>query len=180
MATNALKSSASKWISLASSPAEPVHDAVHVDGADAGDDQRGLGEQIRPLGPLGQIAGLQATSDRLPEIACGEMILRQFEVSCRRRAGRDRLTPIMLAHPTMREEMVALVVLRQDDGAEQSILIVQSPECLPLAKDLVMFSELLPDDDAALLPGPDRVGVYTVVKVAGTLDQNTVLDGERS
>jgi hypothetical protein len=96
------------------------------------------------------------------------------------RAGRDRLTPIMLAHPTMREEMVALLVLRQDDGSDQNILIVQSPEGLRLAKDLVMSSELLPGEDAALLPGPDRVGVYTVVKVIGRLEQDAALEGDRS
>jgi hypothetical protein len=87
------------------------------------------------------------------------------------RAGRERLGPLMLAHPKMREEMVAMVVLRQDDGSERNILIVRSAEGLRLVKDLVTSSELLPDEDVSLLPGPDRIDVFTVVKVIGSLEE---------
>jgi hypothetical protein len=96
------------------------------------------------------------------------------------RAGRDRLGPIMLAHPKMREELVAVVVLRQDDGAERVILIVHSAEGLRLARDLVVSSELLPDEDAALLPGPDRIDVFTVVQVVGSLNEVDVAAGVQS
>ena len=77
----------------------------------------------------------------------------------------------MLAHPKMREELVAMVVLRQDDGSERNILIVRNAESLRPVRDLVMSSELLPDEDVSLLPGPDRVDVFTVVKVIGSLDE---------
>lgn len=87
------------------------------------------------------------------------------------RAGRDRLGPIMQAHPRMREELVAVVVLRQDDGTETDILIVHSAEGLRLARDLVTSSELLPGEDPALLPGPDRIDVFTVVQVVGSLNE---------
>ena len=96
------------------------------------------------------------------------------------RAGRDRLGPIMLAHPRMREELVALLVLRQADGTERIIMIVHSQEGLQLARDLVMSSELLPGEDAALLPGPDRVDVFEVVTVLGSLKEDVVRDGVRS
>ena len=96
------------------------------------------------------------------------------------RAGQERLGPIMLAHPKMREELVAVVVLRQEDGSEQDILIVHSAEGLRLARDLVMSSELLPGEDHALLPGPDRIDVFEVVQVVGSLQDADVSTGARS
>ena len=60
---------------------------------------------------------------------------------------------------------------RQDDGSERNILIVRSAEGLRLVKDLVTSSELLPDEDVSLLPGPDRIDVFTVVKVIGSLEE---------
>jgi hypothetical protein len=96
------------------------------------------------------------------------------------RAGRDRLAPIILAHPKMRQEMVALVVLRQHDGSEENIMIVRTAAGLQLAKDLVMTSEILPVEDPALLAGPDRVDVFTVVKVVRILDHIAGLDGDQS
>jgi hypothetical protein len=96
------------------------------------------------------------------------------------RAGNDRLRPIMLAHPKMREELVAVVVLRQEDGSEQVILIVRSADGLQLARDLVTSSELLPGEDAALLPGPDRMEVFDVVAFFSSLDGVEEPSGVRS
>jgi hypothetical protein len=96
------------------------------------------------------------------------------------RAGKDRLGPIMQAHPKMREEQVAFLMLRQEDGTEQDILIVHSQEGLRLARDLVMSSELLPGEDPALLPGPDRVEVFDVVQAYGSLNGVEEATGVRS
>jgi hypothetical protein len=46
---------------------------------------------------------------------------------------------------------------------------MQSAEGLDLVQELVMSSELLPGEDPALLPGPDRVDVYTVTEMMGSL-----------
>ena len=57
------------------------------------------------------------------------------------RADRERLGPLMLAHPKMREQMVAMMVLRQDDGSQWNILIVRTAEGLRLVRDLVTSSD---------------------------------------
>jgi hypothetical protein len=95
------------------------------------------------------------------------------------RASRDRLGPVMQGHPKMREELIAFLVLRQEDGTERDVLIVRSAEGLKLARDLVTSSELLPGEDPALLPGPDRMDVFEVVEVVGSLSdfQGRAFDG---
>lgn len=83
------------------------------------------------------------------------------------RAGQERLGPIMMAHPKVREDLVALLTLRQPDGTEMTILVMRSAEGLDLVRDLVMSAELLPGEDVALMPGPDQVDRYTVTKMIG-------------
>jgi len=89
------------------------------------------------------------------------------------RASEVRLRPIMMAHPKVREEFVALLSLRQPDGAQLTVLVMHSPQGLDLVRELVMSSELLPGEDPALLPGPDRVDVYTVTEILGSLTPAT-------
>jgi len=85
------------------------------------------------------------------------------------RASEERLRPIMMAHPRVREEFVALLSLRQPDGEQLTVLVMRSAEGLDLVQELVMTSELLPGEDPALLPGPDRVDLYTVTEMIGSL-----------
>jgi hypothetical protein len=85
------------------------------------------------------------------------------------RASKERLGPIMMAHPRVREEFVGLLTLRQPTGEQLTVLIMQTAEGLDLVRELIMSSELLPGEDPALLPGPDRVDVYDVTEMTGSL-----------
>jgi hypothetical protein len=89
------------------------------------------------------------------------------------RASQERIKPLMLADQEMRDHLVANYVLRQPDGGEVVITIVDTEESLRRGQELVMGSELLPGEDPMLLPGPDRVEVYRVVD-ASTGDRNGV------
>ncbi|MET0863114.1 MAG: hypothetical protein ABWZ98_02155 [Nakamurella sp.] len=89
------------------------------------------------------------------------------------RASQERLGPIMMAHPRVREDFVQLLTLRQADGGQLTVLVMRSAEGLELVRELVMSSELLPGEDAALLPGPDRVDVYTVTELIGSAESAT-------
>lgn len=78
------------------------------------------------------------------------------------RASLERIAPAMAADPRTRDQLVANYVLRQADGAEVVITLVKSEEALRLGQELVMGTELLPGEDPALLPGPDRIEIYRV------------------
>jgi hypothetical protein len=77
--------------------------------------------------------------------------------------GRERIWPAILADPVTREGHVATYVLRQDDGGEIAVVIVKSLAALERGREVIMNTELLPSEDPALLPGPDRMEVFEVV-----------------
>jgi hypothetical protein len=79
-----------------------------------------------------------------------------------RRGGLERIEPAMAADPFMVSELVGIYVLAGPDNAELVITIVKSEEALRRAREVIMATELLPGEDPALLPGPDRVDVYRV------------------
>ena len=78
------------------------------------------------------------------------------------RAGKERILPAIEADEQMREELVALLVLRQPDGAELAITVCRTEEGLERGRTIITNSELLPGEDPAL-PGPDRFATYEVV-----------------
>ncbi len=78
-------------------------------------------------------------------------------------AGRERVWPAILADPGAREDHIATYVLRQDDGAEVVVVITKTGAGLDRGREVVMSTELLPGEDPALLPGPDRVETFEVV-----------------
>ena len=86
------------------------------------------------------------------------------------RAGHDRLGPTILAHPRMRDEFVNMCVLRRPDGGQKVVITTRSEAGLHLLRDIVTSSELLPGEDAALLPGPSNVEIYDVIAAAGTVE----------
>ena len=53
--------------------------------------------------------------------------------------------------------------LRRDDGSEVVVSIADTKEALLDAQKAIMNSELLPGEDPALLPGPDRIDLYPVL-----------------
>ncbi|MDQ6850054.1 MAG: hypothetical protein M3070_08810 [Actinomycetota bacterium] len=92
-------------------------------------------------------------------------------VAASERAGRERIAPAVTADPQLREEMVALYVLRQPDGGEVVVTVTKSAEGLARGREVIMSTELLPGEDPALLPGADRVEIYEVVdSVIGSLN----------
>jgi hypothetical protein len=55
--------------------------------------------------------------------------------------------------------------LRRDDGSTVVISIADSQQDLLDAQKAIMATELLPGEDPALLPGPDRIELYPVLDV---------------
>ena len=81
------------------------------------------------------------------------------------RAGRERIDPLIDAHPDIRDDMVARYVLSQPDGGSAVLVIANTEESLDRAIELITTSELLPGEDPALLPGPSRAERYRVQDV---------------
>jgi hypothetical protein len=76
-------------------------------------------------------------------------------------AGRERIRPAL----SSLGQAIHIYRLRRDEGSEVVIAIAES-EQVPLdAQKAIMATELLPGEDPALLPGPDRVELYPVLEV---------------
>jgi hypothetical protein len=75
--------------------------------------------------------------------------------------GKERILPAVraLGH-TFR-----VYRLRREDGSAIVISIADSKEALGDYVKAIMSTELLPGEDAALLPGPDRIELYPVLEV---------------
>ena len=76
-------------------------------------------------------------------------------------AGRERILPAVtsLGHP------IRVYRLRRDDGAQVVITIADTKQVLLDANKAIMATDLLPGEDPALLPGPDRIELYPVLDV---------------
>ena len=76
-------------------------------------------------------------------------------------AGRERIQPAVsdLGH------RFRVYKLRRDDGSEVVVTIADSEQDLVDAQKAIMSTELLPGEDPALLPGPDRIELYPVIEV---------------
>jgi len=76
-------------------------------------------------------------------------------------AGRERITPAVskLGYP------FHVYLLRRQDGAEVVLTIAESEQALLDAQKAIMGTGLLPGEDPALLPGPDRIELYPVSDV---------------
>ncbi len=80
------------------------------------------------------------------------------------RASRERVEPAILSRPDLRDDLVAVYELRQPDGGQVTVVIVKSEGTLDAAREVIFRTELLPGEDPALLPGPDRVERYLAVQ----------------
>ena len=87
------------------------------------------------------------------------------------RAGRERIHPALQADPELARELVGLYVLNQDDGTEVVITIVKSEPALRRGQQVIMSTQLLPGEDPALLPGPDRIEIYRVTHLIDSTAQ---------
>jgi len=76
-------------------------------------------------------------------------------------AARERIMPAVskLSHH------FRVYVLLREDGSQVVVVIGDTEQALLDAQKAIMNSELLPGEDPALLPGPDRVELYPVVQV---------------
>ena len=76
-------------------------------------------------------------------------------------ADRERILPAVsgLGQP------IRAYRLRRDDGSQVVIAIAGSEQVLLDAQKAIMATELLPGEDPALLPGPDRIELYPVLDV---------------
>jgi len=78
-------------------------------------------------------------------------------------AGRDRIQPAIEADPQMQQELVSLLVVRKADGGQVVIAVTRTEAGLARSREVIMNTELLPDEDPTLLSEPDRVEIYEVV-----------------
>ena len=76
------------------------------------------------------------------------------------RGGRERI------HPAVRDVdgLVGVTVLRSSDERIVVIGLATGTEPLAEVRDRIMRTELLPGEDPALLPGPDRVELGRVLR----------------
>ena len=76
-------------------------------------------------------------------------------------AGRERILPAIsrLGHS------LRVYLLRRHDGSGIVLSIADSEQALLDAQKAIMSTELLPGEDPALLPGPDRIELYPVIDV---------------
>lgn len=76
-------------------------------------------------------------------------------------AAKERITPAIASVPgTIRS-----YVLRRDDGSEVVLTLAETEQALLDGRTAIMSTRLLPGEDAALLPGPDRSEIYPVLEV---------------
>src|ERR1700712_5459797 len=88
------------------------------------------------------------------------------QVAANRRAGLERIEPAIKADTELSDQLVATYVLGAPDGGEVVINVVKTEAALRRAQQVIMSTELLPGEDPALLPGPDRIEVHRVVPAA--------------
>jgi hypothetical protein len=75
--------------------------------------------------------------------------------------ARERVVPAV----TSVGQPIRVYVLRREDGSEIVISIADSKDVLADMVKAIMATELLPGEDPALLPGPDRIELYPVQHV---------------
>ena len=76
-------------------------------------------------------------------------------------ASRERILPAVrkLGHS------FRVYLMRRQDGSEVVVSIADSEQALLDAQKAIMGTALLPGEDPALLPGPDRIELYPVSDV---------------
>lgn len=90
-------------------------------------------------------------------------------VEASRRAGEDRVGPLILSDPGLRDRLLGGVRAVGPDGTEMVVVLAADEAALDDLGRIVMSSELLPGEDPALLPGPDHVERFANVDVFGPL-----------
>ncbi|WP_369140095.1 hypothetical protein [Modestobacter versicolor] len=105
-----------------------------------------------------------SAADRPPRVAqltCFDGPRSAAEVAAADHAGRDRLWPAVRDVPGL----VSVSVLREADGGTIVLALATDVATHEAVQRAVFGTELLPDEDPALLRDPDRVQLATVVDV---------------
>ena len=74
-------------------------------------------------------------------------------------AGRERITPAV----SKLDHSLRVYLLRRQDGSEIIVTIAETEQALLDMQKAIMSTSLLPGEDPALLPGPDRIELYPVI-----------------
>ena len=76
-------------------------------------------------------------------------------------AGQERILPAVskLGHS------FRVYRLMREDGSGIVVMIADTEQALLDAQKAIMSTDLLPGEDPALLPGPDRIELYPVIDV---------------
>ena len=76
-------------------------------------------------------------------------------------AGQERILPAVgkLGHS------FRVYKLRRGDGSGIVVVLADTEQALLDAQKAIMSTDLLPGEDPALLPGPDRIELYPVIRV---------------
>lgn len=85
------------------------------------------------------------------------------------RAGHERIQPLILANPDVVAGLLGGFRALGPDGAEVFVQLARDEATLDAIANIVWNSELLPGEDPALLPGPDRVQRLEVTETFGPL-----------
>jgi hypothetical protein len=78
------------------------------------------------------------------------------------RAGQQRIMPMLAADPVVGPAHRGTYILQAADGGRIVLIFLESEAAFEHAEKLVNASELRPDEDPALLPGPDCITTYQV------------------
>ncbi|GEM34999.1 hypothetical protein NN3_60060 [Nocardia neocaledoniensis NBRC 108232] len=81
-------------------------------------------------------------------------------------AATHRIAPALATVPGL----VDYYELRRDDGSGVVIGFGETEAALHAVRDAILATELLPGEDPELLPGPDRVEIYPVLRHRDTAD----------
>lgn len=92
-------------------------------------------------------------------------------------AGRNRITPALLADPIVAAGHVATYVLRQPDGTQVVITLAKDEVTLDRGNEIIMSSPLLPEEDPALLGDPDRIHRFEVLHVVDEATKDAFVQG---
>lgn len=90
-------------------------------------------------------------------------------VEAARRAGRERIAPLISSHPDLRTGLLGGFRGVGPDGAECVVVLARDAAALDTLGHLVMTSELLPGEDPTLLTGPNRIDRCASSDVFGPL-----------
>ncbi|WP_252974114.1 hypothetical protein [Janibacter melonis] len=90
-------------------------------------------------------------------------------VEASRRAGRERIQPIVDSDPRLHEGVLCTVRATTPEGAEVVVTLARDASVVSAVEQAIMSSQLLPGEDPSLLTGPSRVERYEVTDVYGRL-----------